>query len=184
MVMVYAGGLHYNRWKVLAEVANALKEINASGKAQCFLKIYSSQKISPEITKQLTVENAAAFMGGASASAIADIYAAADVLLHVESFDKKAIAATKYSFSTKIPEYLSAGKCVLAVGPAEVASIQYLTEFACAVTDEQTLPEALMTIIGDDAYRRTVEMNCEKQYEKDFSKKKQEEFLNHILSGS
>ena len=130
----------------------------------------------------MTVEGASAFMGGASASEIADIYADADILLHVESFDKKSIASTKYSFSTKIPEYLSAGKCVLAVGPSEVASLGYLSECACAVSDTLALSSALERLINDSEYRESVRKSCEERYEIDFSEEKQKEYLERILS--
>ena len=182
LVMVYAGGLHYNRWKVLSEIAHALKEINRISETKCFLKIYSAQNISREITDSLTIEGASEFCGGAPASQIADIYAKADILLHVESFDKKAVASTKYSFSTKIPEYLSANKCVLAVGPAEVASVRYLADFACVISDSVLLSSALSKLIGDRGYRDQVRADCGERYERDFTRKKQKECLNKILS--
>lgn len=182
LVMVYAGGLHYNRWKVLLEIAHALKEINRTSETKCFLKIYSAQNISSKITDSLTVEGASEFCGGAPASQIADIYAKADILLHVESFDKKAVASTKYSFSTKIPEYLSANKCVLAVGPAEVASVRYLADFACVISDGVLLSSALAKLIGDSGYRDRVRVDCAERYERDFTREKQKECLNKILS--
>ena len=182
LVMVYAGGLHYNRWKVLAQIADALKKINASGNEKCYLKIYSSQNISSEIIDSMVIDGASEFLGGVSASQIADVYAGADILLHVESFDKKAVASTKYSFSTKIPEYLSADKCVLAVGPAEVASVQYLSEFACVVSDSAELLPTLSKLINDNDYREEIRSNCQECYDLDFSPQKQEECLEQILS--
>jgi len=182
LTMVYAGGLHYNRWKVLSQIAKELKEINETSGVMCCLDIYSSQKISSDIVEQITVEGASRFMGGASALQIADIYADADILLHAESFEKKAIASTKYSFSTKIPEYLSAGKCVLAVGPAEVASVRYLAGFACTVSESEKLSETLEILIKDENYRKIIKDNCIVRFEKDFSRKKQEECLERILS--
>ena len=179
--MVYAGGLHYNRWKTLSQIANVLKKINQCGKIKCYLKIYSSQNISKDIIEQISVENASEFLGGAKASQIADIYADADILLHVESLEKKSVAATKYSFSTKIPEYLSAGRCVLAVGPKDVASIRYLSDFACTISDNNLLQSELTKLINDDEYRKSIRENCEKRYEKDFSKEKQEKCLERIL---
>lgn len=182
LTMVYAGGLHYNRWKVLSQIANGLKELNRSNKCKCYLKIYSSQNISNEIVKKIDIEGASKFCGSALASQIADIYSNADILLHVESFEKKTIASTKYSFSTKIPEYLSASKCVLAVGPVEVASIKYLENFACVINDSTKIPSVLAKVINNNEYRNLVKSNCEVHYEIDFSKKKQEECLEHILS--
>lgn len=182
LTMVYAGGLHYNRWKVLAQIAEVLKEINRNEIGKCDLKIYSSQNLSDEIIEHLNLPDASEFCGAASASQIADIYAKADILLHVESFDKKAMAATKYSFSTKIPEYLSAGKCVLAVGPDEVASIRYLKNVACVIHDSAELSSMLKRLIDDGAYRDWIQSACAEQYEKDFSRSKQKECLQRIVS--
>lgn len=182
LTMVYAGGLHYNRWKVLVEIATVLKDINQHNSCKCFLKIYSSQKISDDIIEKMSIEGGSKFCGSASASQIADIYADADILLHVESFDKKAVASTMYSFSTKIPEYLSAGKCVLAVGPSKVASFKYLEKFACVINETANLSPILQKIISDNEYRNLIKSNCKEHYEKDFSKKKQLECLERILA--
>ena len=182
LTMVYAGGLHYNRWKVLAQIACILAEINNSNQKKCFLKIYSAQNISEDIVKKLIVDGASEFCGSVSASPIADIYANADILLHVESFDKKAIASTKYSFSTKIPEYLSAGKCVMAVGPAEVASVRYLRNMACVASKNSDLSSVLTELINNEQYRKSIQLDCKKYYEKDFSEHMQKECLNHILA--
>ncbi|MBR6559016.1 MAG: hypothetical protein IKT70_08435 [Clostridia bacterium] len=182
LVMVYAGGLHYNRWKVLSRIAHTLSEINCSGETKCFLKIYSSQNISKEIIDAVTVDGVSSFMGGVAASQIAEIYSGADILVHVESFDKKAIASTKYSFSTKIPEYLSAEKCILAVGPAEVASLKYLSDIACTVNNDADFYLELSKLISDKEYRELIKNQCKGQYEKDFSRENQKECLRRILS--
>lgn len=184
LVMVYAGGLHYNRWKVLSQIAKQLSNLNKLSEVKCCLKIYSAQNISNKIINQLSIEGASEFLGSASASQIADIYANADILLHVESFEKKAIASTKYSFSTKIPEYLSAGKCVLAVGPAAVASIRYLADFACVSSNEKEIQSVLARLLNDDEYRAKIKYNCETRYEKDFSEETQKKCLEQILAFS
>ena len=180
IIMIYAGGLHYNRWQVLSQIANAIKDFNASNEIKYQLKIYSSQNVSGDIIKEICLDGASEFCGKATASQIAGIYAGADILLHVESFDKKAIASTKYSFSTKIPEYLSAGKCILAVGPKDVASIQYLAKVACTVKNIKEISNTLQDL-SDNTYREIIKSKCEEQYEKDFSEKKHEECLEHIL---
>lgn len=182
LIMIYAGGLHYNRWKVLSQIAQCLKELNASNDVKCFLKIYSSQDISADIINSISTEGASEFCGGVSGEQIADVYANADILLHVESFEKKAIASTKYSFSTKIPEYLSANKCVLAVGPQEIASMRFLSKCACAVCENDKLFDVLSKIVSDSVYRKTIADNCESEYEAVFSPQRQAECLDHILS--
>ena len=58
-------------------------------------------------------------------------------LLHVESFDQLNRTYVKYSISTKISEYLSSNRGVMAYGPHEVASMELLCEngFGCSMTD-------------------------------------------------
>ena len=179
--MVYAGGLHYNRWKVLEKIANELKKVNDTNSVKCLLEIYSAQNIPQKILDRLNVEGVSRFMGGATASQIAGIYAASDILVHVESFDKKAIASTKYSFSTKIPEYMSAGKCILAIGPSEVSSMKYLMNCACTITDEKTIFSSLNEIVSNKHYRDIKVSACKNRYEQDFSREKQKECLERIL---
>lgn len=181
LTMVYAGGLHYNRWQVLQRIAEALNSINNLDKRKCYLKVYSSQNLSDKIIKKINLDGVSEFCGSVPASQIANIYAGADILLHVESFEKKAIASTKYSFSTKIPEYLSADKCVLAVGPAEVASVRYLADFACVIDDDANIRAVLSKLIFDDDYRNSIQSSCQVRYEKDFSRIKQKACLEHIL---
>lgn len=180
--ITYAGGLHYNRWKVLGLIADAINKINQTSENKCFLSIYSSQNISDKIVDRINIEGASQFCGSAPADEIANIYSNADILLHVESFDKKSIASTQYSFSTKIPEYLSADKCVLAVGPSEVASIKYLSRFACVINNEEDVFNTLETLIKDNEYRESIKLNCKMYYEQDFSEIKQKECLEYILS--
>jgi hypothetical protein len=48
------------------------------------------------------------------------------VLVHVEAFDNTSRAYTRLSVSTKIPQYMAAGRPILCYGPAEVASCRYV----------------------------------------------------------
>ena len=57
----------------------------------------------------------------------------ADSLLHVEAFDEKSKKSTRLSVSTKIFEYLYAGKIILGYGPSDVASMEYLRDIGCSV---------------------------------------------------
>lgn len=50
----------------------------------------------------------------------------ADYVLQVESFEQEQIDYIHYSFSTKIIDCLQSGSAVLAIGPAGIASIEYL----------------------------------------------------------
>ena len=74
----------------------------------------------------------------------------ADVLVHVESFDHNSKKTTYLSVSTKIPEYMYSRKCILAVGPKDVASVEYLIEtksgFVITSMDNQDIDNKIIDI--------------------------------------
>jgi hypothetical protein len=59
--------------------------------------------------------------------AVPGILAAADVLLHVESFDPRIRKFTRLSFSTKLSQYLANGKPTLLWTPADIHMTQYFS---------------------------------------------------------
>ena len=146
---VYAGGLHLNRYKVLHELACTLKEINMKTEKKCKLLIYSAQKITDRVKKQITIENVSDFMGGVECEQLKHILNRSTILVHLESFDKKNIYDTKLSLSTKIPEYLSVGKPILAIGPAEISSMQYLSDVASCVTNLDQMYSNIYELISN-----------------------------------
>lgn len=146
VILCYAGGLHSNRWQVLAKVGEALEECNSFGlRAQ--LRIFSQTELTKSEMAKLSSITSIRYMGAISADEVRGALDEADVLVHVEAFDRSSRAVTRLSISTKIPEYLAAGRCLLAVGPSEVASIRYL-EGAGAAT--------IATSVEDDALRRAI----------------------------
>ena len=89
--------------------------------------------------------------GGIPASKVDEVQNDADILVHVESFDLKSRLAVHQSFSTKIVDYLYKGKCILAVGPHDVASIDYLkkNDAALVATNRDELKTVLERIVND-----------------------------------
>ena len=57
-----------------------------------------------------------------------------DILIFVESLEKKFRYAARLSFSTKITDYLKNGKCVFAIGDKDIAPIDYFNRYDSAVT--------------------------------------------------
>ena len=53
----------------------------------------------------------------------------ANFLIHVEGFSKKAIAETRMSFSTKLIDYMSTMKPIIAIGPSNINSIEVLKRY-------------------------------------------------------
>ena len=149
--LVFTGNIGVNRWKSLAIIAEALKEINAdSVKAE--MKIYTGTPMTEEMSKALNVENASQVMGFVSSSEIPIIQSKADMLIHVEAMDLKNKLLVRQSFSTKIVDYFKSARPILAVGPKDVASIDHLIRNNCAiVTDNKNeLVEKLTEYINNN----------------------------------
>lgn len=154
----YIGNLGYNRHLMLAEIGNSLKE---SFNKTYYIDVYSTEK-REHILKCLTQENGIKFRGSISYDEVKEIMANSDILIHTESFDEINREKVKYSVSTKIADSLSMGKCLLAYGPSDVASIEYLraNDCACVVTKEADLAFALLKLINDKNLREKYEVNA------------------------
>ena len=132
--LIYAGNLGLNRWKVLVLIAECLEDLYEEEGYKGELSIFSL--IEPE-SKELLLLNRppySHFKGALNTEELNNIKKYCDILVHVEAFDKKNRHITRLSISTKIPEYLASGRCVFAVGPKDVASMQYLAENDLGVT--------------------------------------------------
>lgn len=130
--LVYTGNLSLGRYKSLSMIGKAISEINRN-QIKVQLDIYTLTPLSGEMRRALDIKDAVNLMGGVPNSEISKIQEAADVLVHVEAFDLKNKLAVRQSFSTKIVDYLAKGKCILAVGPDDVSSIDYFIQNDAAI---------------------------------------------------
>lgn len=130
--LVFTGNISSGRWKSLAKIGEALSKINEKTiKAQLY--IYSLTPMTKTMSKALDYPNSIFLMGGVSADRISTIQSDADILVHVESTQLKERLLVHQSFSTKIVDYFAAARCILAVGPTDVASIDYLLKKDAAI---------------------------------------------------
>lgn len=60
----------------------------------------------------------------------------ADILLFLEDVDGPDAKVARLSFSTKLTDYLSTGKCILAIGNKETAPMEYLSKNHAAIVAE------------------------------------------------
>lgn len=149
--LVFTGNIGVNRWRSLAIIADALKEINADGiKAQ--MKIYTATPITEKMEKALNIENTSKIMGFVDSSEVAGIQSNADMLIHVEAMDLKNKLLVRQSFSTKLVDYFKSARPILAVGPKDVASIDHLIRNDCAIVadNKQELVEKLTEYINNN----------------------------------
>ncbi|WP_071120029.1 glycosyltransferase [Romboutsia timonensis] len=148
--LVFTGNISSGRWKTLANIGEALNKINRE-KIKAQLVIYSHTPMTKRMKKALDIGNSIILMGGVPASEIQDIQQNADILVHVESFDLKERLQVRLSFSTKIVDYFSSGKCIFAVGNKDVESINYLikNDSAIVATNKSEIFYQLKKIIDN-----------------------------------
>lgn len=148
--LVYAGNLLWGRADTLAAVADALEQVNKDV-IKATLEIYTGTTISEQLDKKLNRGASSKVMGSRTYEEIKQIMHEADITLHVESFDKKTIETVRYSFSTKVIDCLQSGNQVLGIGPAGIASIEYLRKIkgVLVVDDQNQIPIAITNIIDN-----------------------------------
>jgi glycosyltransferase involved in cell wall biosynthesis len=164
--MVYTGGLHYNRYKTLGALAKAVRKYNEmpTTTRHVYLRVYSQQGANNEILSLINVENASSFCGALDAEGVKRVLNQSDILVHVEAFDRRSTESTRLSISTKIPEYMSIGKPILAIGPAQVASMKYLEDCAYCVTRLSQLESRLSYLIETDELKEMLSKKALEKY--------------------
>lgn len=146
---VYVGGLHSNRWKTLSAIGKSLERISQKG-FNGVLEIYSQKQPEENILEQINQKKYSRYCGSLDEDGVKKTLQDADIVVHVESFDKTSKKVTYLSISTKISEYMASGKCILAVGPKDVASIEYLIEtesgFVITNIEDECIDEKMINI--------------------------------------
>ena len=126
--MLYAGNVGLNRWRALRKLGRCLAKLKNAN-----LEIYTPSPISEKIKQALTIEGVMSYRGSLGTEELLQTIKQSNVLVHVESFDRKNMRVTRMSLSTKIPESLMSGRCLLAIGPRGISSIDYLEHHRAAL---------------------------------------------------
>jgi glycosyltransferase involved in cell wall biosynthesis len=121
--VVYAGGLHLGRVESLIEFSHQMKKRCLAAGYEFILEVYTNDTPG-DLNSMESRKFGIFYKGSLPWSKLQSKLVDADFLLHVESFEPKIKKKTRLSLSTKIPEYMSSGTCVLAFGPKELASIK------------------------------------------------------------
>ena len=147
--MVYTGKLNLGRIDTVELLANVLGEINKE-QIQIELDIYSGTVLHEKEKNRLN-KPGVEFRGHVTQDKIANIQEGADILLMVEALEGQHKYAARLSFSTKIVDYLAKGKCIMAVGPQDIASMEYLEENDAALiaTSKQELYDVMIEILNN-----------------------------------
>ncbi len=148
--IAYTGNIMLGRYKTIELIGRALEEINKDS-VKMVLDVYTANRLTEKMKKAFDYKGVN-FCGAVSSEEVAKIQNDADILLHVEGFSLKNRLTVRLSLSTKIVDYLSKGKCVLAVAPGDVASMEYLekNDAAICVDDKSKIYDTLMRIIENN----------------------------------
>jgi glycosyltransferase involved in cell wall biosynthesis len=117
----YFGNLGVGRFKSLIDLGKELK------KRGFYIDVFASEK-QKKIKDQLIIENGIRYHGYAQSNELVEIINKSEFLLHIESFEPKFKSKTLFSMSTKIADLLASKKLIIAYGPFEISSLQYLSE--------------------------------------------------------
>ncbi len=181
VVFVYAGSLYYGRDEILIKIARCLEKINSTIENKAKLQVFSNQEPSEKIINYLTIPGTSLYGGSLSRKLMVNKLNEADVLIFAESFDIEQIEKTRLSLSTKIPEYLSVGKLILAVGPKNIGSMEFLENVAVCVYNTDDLMNILQKIIDNKKMREDYEIKSIEKYNSlgDF-RENRERFINEL----
>lgn len=144
--MIYTGNLIYGRFETLKIMSDCLKEINNSNNIYFVLDVYTGTDLTEkEKNSLLPYVNIRGFV---NQDKILEIQEASDILVFIEALCGRHAQDARLSFSTKITDYLSANKCILAIGPNNIAPIEYLQAENAAIvaTNKDEIKEKLISI--------------------------------------
>jgi len=144
--MSYLGTLFFDRYKSLLDIGKVIYE----NKLPIDFEVYSGEE-RKWVLEPFRKAKGIIFKGKIDYTEVLNVMENSDILVHVEDFSKENIDSVKYSFSTKIADSLSCGRCLLAYGPENIASIDYLSKNKCALvaTSYEELEKMLYNIVDD-----------------------------------
>jgi hypothetical protein len=153
----YVGGLHLDRWRSLMELGACLGELNDSG-TRAELHVYAPARDLDRYGPQMSRTASMRLMGTLRPQDVPATLIQNHVLVHVESFHPFLSEYTRLSFSTKIPQYLAAGRPVLAYGPEELASCRYIEETGSGLVvgrrERGSITDALKRLCSEGRLRK------------------------------
>lgn len=146
--IVYTGNLKIGRLDTLKAISEILDEEKKLSDKITF-EIYSGTVIDDLVVS--TFNKAINFMGSIPSEQVEAVQRSADVLLLLEDFQGENKLTARLSFSTKTTDYLGQGKCIFAIGNADIASIEYLLEKDCAIcaSNKQEIRTAMLKFVKE-----------------------------------
>ena len=181
--MTYTGNLLIGRDDSLYKVCNALSRINKD-KEYIHLDVYSQTENVCDILKAKGYSFCTVH-GSVPQKEALEVQHRSDILLFLEDIDGEYAGSARLSFSTKITDYLSCGKCILAVGNRDTAPIEYFnkTESALIADSDDGIYENLKRLIDDTSELIRIAENARKCGISNHSKEKIQKTFEEVVEG-
>jgi glycosyltransferase involved in cell wall biosynthesis len=129
-IITYAGAMNRNlQGETLKVLASAVTELNAEG-TRVHLHIYTPWEFAPE-ANSIAVPHAVFYKGQIGRERLADVYRRSDFLVTTVTYRDPHISLFRHSLSTKLSEYLCAGKPVISMGHYDWHLHEYVQEQGC-----------------------------------------------------
>lgn len=146
---VYTGSLIIGRSSTIALLADAINKVNSESIKATF-DIYSGDDVDETISQRIN-QGACKHRGLISREKVQEVQKDADVVVFAEALEGKDANIARLSFSTKITDYLSNGKCILAIGKRTIAPIDYFerNDSALIASSEKEIDEQVVRIINN-----------------------------------
>jgi len=158
---VYVGGLHLRRWQSLREIGEGLLELRQKG-VQTTLDIYAPAADLEKYGGRLAIPFVR-LAGTLGQEQVFDAMLGGDVLVHVESFDEDMRAMTRLSMSTKISQYMAAGRPLFCYGPGEVTSCRYVASMQAGIVVGSRDPAVLSDELNRLCHNRDLRIESGRQ---------------------
>lgn len=144
--ILYTGKLYIGRDEVLAQIAEAIEKFNGNEK-YFVLDIYTGTTLKPKMRERFARLTSCRLHNSVPQSEVVNLQLDSDILLFAESLSRKNLTA-RLSFSTKLTDYFSAGRCIWAVGNEDLGPVSYIKEEDAGVvsTNIEEINEALLTL--------------------------------------
>ena len=145
--LLYTGNLFIGRDCSLIKVVKAIETLPPNSFE---IDVYTKTEISPKVRQKLN-EKICRIHAPIPQKEVLAKQQEADILLFLEDIDGADAHMARLSFSTKITDYLSSGRCILAVGCADTAPMQYFISNHAAITacSDKEIVSGLKRILND-----------------------------------
>jgi glycosyltransferase involved in cell wall biosynthesis len=146
IVILYAGRLNADRWQSVVDVGKALTVVRNSG-LDARLDVYSLPEDLEMYAARISMPPVVNIRGSLQPNDVFGKLLESDILLHTESFSDAQRKYTRLSLSTKIPQYLAAGRPILMYGPGEISVTKYVQHSGAGVVVDRNDIGAIVTAL-------------------------------------